>query len=686
VLVTASGTAQTVTEVAKAIDIVNADQMSQRGVFQISEAIRVLPGIQVQTLEGPGSFTTIQTRGLRSRDTAVLIDGLRFQDSGSPENDASGFLGDLTTTDTERVELLRGSGSSLYGSSAMAGVINIVSRAGGRPTHGDAGVEGGGLGMFRGVAGVGGGLGGDRLNYSGGISHVNIANGVRDLSPSRITSVQGSAKYVVRPRMTVAGRLWANTAKLTSSEPPAFTPAVLANSTPGRVQAIPLPDDQLERFEQGQPFAAGIATYIPNQIDSDGNRLSSFFSGTGTLQHVVSDTTTYRMSYQGVDTRRGYRDGPAGPGQFEPFSIGTGHFNGRTDTVQARLDRRLGAIHLLTAGYEFMREKYFSFEDSPSDETRTNAITLAQRSHAIYAQDQMQLAGGRLQLAFSGRIQFFDLEQPAFSGTSGNPYEGSIGTVDTPNAYTGDASAAYFFQTTGTKLRIHGGNSYRAPSSYERLGGGFGFYYGDPRLAPERAVAVDGGVDQWLLDSKLQLSGTVFWTELLEAIRFENNLPAGDPFGRSFGYANGGGGSARGVELSAHLSPTRATQAQISYTYAHSESETPTFGTSYFKMLGFAPHTLALSATQWMTPRFHATFDLFAKSAYDMTLFGAADRLFEFDGPTKANLVVGYEVPTRDLGGVEIYAKIENLFGQRPYEEGFIGPGRWAVAGVRLRY
>ena len=382
--------------------------------------------------------------------------------------------------------------------------------------------------------------------------------------------------------MAVTARLWGNTADLTSTESPAFTPAILANSVPGRVPAIPLPDDQLERFEQGQAFAAGNATYIPNQIDPDGNRLSSFFSGTGSFQHVVSDTTTYRIAYQGVDTRRGYEDGPGGPGQFEPFSTGTGHFNGRTDTVQARVDRRAGTRNFITAGYEFMREKYFSFDDTPTDDTQENAIALSQRSHAIYAQDQIQL-GGQLVLTLSGRMQFFSLDQPEFSGTAGNPYEGNIGTVEAPNAYTGDVSVAYFVPTPQTKLRVHAGNSYRAPSLYERFGGGFGSYYGDPRLEPERAVSVDGGVDQWLFESKLQLSGTLFWTELQEAIRFENTLPADDPFERFFGYANGGGGSARGVELSAHVSPTGATQAQVSYTYANSESEVPTFGTDYFE-------------------------------------------------------------------------------------------------------
>ena len=83
VMVTASNTSQTITEIAKAADVVDAEQIDRRNVFQISEAIRGSPGLLIQTQEGPGSFTTISVRGLRNHDTAILVDGMRFQDSGS---------------------------------------------------------------------------------------------------------------------------------------------------------------------------------------------------------------------------------------------------------------------------------------------------------------------------------------------------------------------------------------------------------------------------------------------------------------------------------------------------------------------------------------------------------------------------------------------------------------------------
>jgi iron complex outermembrane receptor protein len=686
VVVTASGTSQSITEVAKAVDMVDAEQMNLRDAFQITEAIRIVPGVQVQQSEGPGSFTTIQTRGLRTTDTAVLIDGMRFQDSGSPQNEASAFLGDLTPTDTERVEFMRGSGSSLYGSNAIAGVVNIVSRSGGGPTRGELRVEGGGLGLFRGVGGIGGGS--ERGNYSASVSHLNVIDGVRERSPYRNTSAQGSARFSLRPGMILTARVWSDSARAASTEAPTLTPALLANSPAnGRVAAVPLPIDQLALFEQGQPFAAGNATYIPNQIDPDGQRRSSFISGTVTLQQLLSPATTYRIAYQAVDTRRGYRDGPEGPGPFDPPAAETGHFNGRTGTLQARLDQHFGRYTFLTAGYELVHEQYVSFTDTPSDPNETNGIDLSMRSHAFYAQDQIPLLGGRLQLNLSGRIQLFSLRQPVFSGIADNPYQSRIATIETPNAYTGDGSAAYFFASSQTKLRAHGGNSYRAPSAYERFGGGFGTYYGDPRLRPDRALALDGGVDQWLFHAKLQLSGTLFVTKLQEAIRFVNVLPADDPFERPFGgYANGGSGRARGVELSAHWSPTNKTAAQVSYTYTDSRADAPTVGTNYFKFLGLAPHAFALSATQWIAPRFRATVDLFTRSNYAMTISGGGNRLFDFNGTTKANVVLGYEMPMAGARKIELYTKIENLFNQVPYEDGNIGPGRWAVAGLRFKY
>ena len=161
--------------------------------------------------------------------------------------------------------------------------------------------------------------------------------------------------------------------------------------------------------------------------------------------------------------------------------------------VQARLDSAFGTSNFFSAGYEFEREQYYR---EVSDVSAT--VTIDSYSHALYAQDRIELLDSRLQLSFGGRAQTFNLPDPVFVGGS-HPYGDA--NFEAPSAYTGDAALACFFPDSGTKLRVHVGNSYRAPSPFERFGGSFSSFssafsfWGDPRLKPEQSVAFDGGID-----------------------------------------------------------------------------------------------------------------------------------------------------------------------------------------------
>ena len=685
VVVTASSTPRSVREVAKAVDVVDSEEILLRNEMSITEAVRMAPGIRVRTLRGPGSLTTIQTRGLRNQDTAVLIDGMRFRDAAGLQGDATPFLQSMATVDTERVEFMRGSGSTLYGSNAMAGVINITSRTGSGSPQGDFIVEGGGLGLVRTVPSVRGGLAGDRFTYSGALSYVNMMKGVRKDQSYRNASPQGMVRYQFSPGLSATGRFYYSTEELQTNESPTFTPEVLANfPTSGPVTAEALPTGQLERFEEGRPFDAGTATFIPDQHDPDQLRSSSFFNGSASVQHVVSGSTSYRVSYQGVDTKRDFVDGPLGGGIFEQPAQ-TSLFDGRIDTVQARLDSSVGDRNLISAGYEFEREDY---RDGNSG--NSGSVQIESRSQSIFAQDQLQFLDGQLQVIVGGRLQTFDPQQPTFVGGD-NPYEGV--PYDSPTAYTGDVSAAYFVTDSDTKVRFHLGNSYRAPSLYERFGGSFSSfsnsysYWGDPRLKPERAVSVDGGLDQWLFDSQAQVSATVFFTELSETIIFDfANFPANDPFGRFGGYRNAGGGSAKGVEVSLRASSATTTTVHVSYTFTDSESDIPTIGDDYFGFLGISRHLFTMMASHWLTEQVNVTFDLSTASDYSLSPFGAMGRRMVFTGPVMADVVARYALPLGSGPRMDVYGKVNNMFGQRPYENGFLGPGVWATGGVRIQY
>src|SRR6201999_759712 len=116
-------------------------------------------------------------------DTAVLVDGLRLRDASATQADASGLIEDLLFTDASRVEVLRGSGSSLYGTNAIGGVVNVITDEGGGRTRGSVLLEGGSLGTFRGRVQLSGGFLRDRIEYSLGLADTDVTSGVGGAGP-----------------------------------------------------------------------------------------------------------------------------------------------------------------------------------------------------------------------------------------------------------------------------------------------------------------------------------------------------------------------------------------------------------------------------------------------------------------------------------------------------------------------
>src|SRR5262249_30495257 len=145
VLVTAAGTPQTIDEVSKAVSVISSHEIERRDEYSIGETLRTVPGLRIQQLGGPRTLTQIRMRGLRDSDTAILVDGLRLRDASSIQGDATSLIEELFTVNSDRLEVLRGSGSSLYGTNAIGGIINVISDQGGAPTHGQVQIEGGQL-------------------------------------------------------------------------------------------------------------------------------------------------------------------------------------------------------------------------------------------------------------------------------------------------------------------------------------------------------------------------------------------------------------------------------------------------------------------------------------------------------------------------------------------------------------
>ncbi len=699
VTVTAASEPQSVDQVSKALDVVMARDAEQRGLFSIGDAIRFVPGLRVSTRGGPGALTTIQTRGLRVTDTAVLIDGFRFRDPTSVQGEASAYIGDLLLVDTSRIEVLRGSGSSLYGTNSMSGTVNIITDAGGGRAHGDVDVQGGGLGMFRGVARMAGGALQDRLGYSVGLAHLNVTEGVDDVGAVRDWSGQTGITYALTPKIRLGLDVFANTGYLQENVSPSPTSSAPVT---GIIPAIPLSAAGMRLADANLPYAPGNATFVPSLGDPDAGRYSHFVDSLFRFEHAVSSGLTYRVGYAIVDTNRNNTDGPAGPNlpeYFQPLFNTSDRYAGRIDTLQARADYLLGSHQVLAGGYEFEREHYLnvSTDQNPDLAQRAYYRTDAtQGTNAVFAQDQMTLASGRLQILLSGRFTRATLEQPNLIGGA-SPYAGSK-LPSPPDAYTGDASLAYFVQRTSTKLRAHLGNSFRLPSIYERFGGyfygGTYFAFGDPRLSPERAVSADFGFDQYLFRQALKISGTYFYSHLQQVIGFLD-FPPGyvDPYGRTGGYYNTGGGIARGVELSGDFHPSRSTTLFASYTYTdaldrHSQYYTGT-GVDPLQSPRILPNIVTVVATQQFGTHLDAAMDFEGGSDYLYPLFGLsplASNAYRFDGPRQLGLSAGYLVAVTERTAARFYVRVSNALNQDFYEDGFRTPRRWAVGGIHFSF
>ncbi|MFN7939679.1 MAG: TonB-dependent receptor [Bryobacteraceae bacterium] len=670
VVVTASGTPLSVDSTAKALDITELADIERRAEFSIAEVLRQTPGMRVQQLGGPGGFTQIHTRGLRSFDTAVVIDGFRLRDAGSPQGDAAAFLGDLLVVDPARVEVLRGSGSSLYGSHAIGGVIQIVTDQGGGPLHGEIATEGGGLGFFRGLARMSGSAAKDKLQFSAGVAHMNVTRGVDGDDRARNASVQGSAQYLFTPQSRLSARFWGtDTFTQLNSSPYAGATANLPAF--GLIDAVP-----------GKTFITGLN-------DPDARRAGKQFSGLVSYLHELRPGTTLRLGYQGLTTSRDNRDGPGGF-RFPPAFNNSAVFDGDIHNLQARIDSTIGRHQLISAGYEFELEKYenISRDENPNAAQRVFARTaVRQRSSSVFAQDQLRLLDSRLLVSLSGRWQRFSLRQPEFEG--GVPAYAITRFAAPPDALTGDIAIAYLLRP-GTKLRAHGGNAYRAPALYERFGTYFfsGMFsaLGDPRLSPERALSMDAGFDQYFLGSKVRASATYFYTQLQNVVGFGALLGA-DPFGRFSGYRNMRGALARGVELSGEAALTRSTRMMASYTHTRSQQRNSVFVEGFLYSPRIPKNMGTWLVTQRIGSRLEITGDL-AWSGQSITpLFaGTGTRGFLFDGARKLDVAAAYTLPLTDRWRMQFFTRVDNVLNQTWYEDGFRVPKAWAVGGLKLLF
>jgi vitamin B12 transporter len=167
-VVTATRSETPLREVGSSVSVITHEDIVKRQVLTVADALRIVPGLDVLNSGGPGKVTSVFLRGANSNQTLVLIDGIEMNDPSSPNN---GFdFANLTVDNIERIEVLRGGESSIYGSDAMGGVINIITKKGaGKPAYSVQG-QGGSYGTFKVGGEVSGGT--EQVDFSLGASHM----------------------------------------------------------------------------------------------------------------------------------------------------------------------------------------------------------------------------------------------------------------------------------------------------------------------------------------------------------------------------------------------------------------------------------------------------------------------------------------------------------------------------------
>ncbi|MCB9958112.1 MAG: TonB-dependent receptor [Rhodospirillaceae bacterium] len=154
ITISANATPTPVNQVGSAVTIITAEELEERGTAILSDVLREVPGLAVSRTGPVGTQTQVRIRGAEANHTVVLIDGIPAND---PAIGREVYFADLLAADIERIEVLRGPQSALYGSEAIGGVINIVTRRGHGPIRAYASVEGGSFATGQGVVGVQGG-------------------------------------------------------------------------------------------------------------------------------------------------------------------------------------------------------------------------------------------------------------------------------------------------------------------------------------------------------------------------------------------------------------------------------------------------------------------------------------------------------------------------------------------------
>lgn len=505
VVVSATRGEATLSSLGVSADVLERDRIDDRAPASLLPLLQDVPGVATARAGQPGQQGSVFVRGGESRYARVLVDGVAVNQPGGAYD-----FGTVLPFELERVEVVRGAASSLYGTDALAGVVSLETRrasAGERPTL-RAEAEGGSFDWQR-LLGASSGARG-AFDWNAGLQRLTTENQTPNSAFAQTTAAL-STGLKLDPRTQLRAVLRLDDSTVGTPGPTAFAP--------------PDMDASFEREDLAAAVRAGRA----------GARL--------TQQLQLGYARTDQLSLDPVDSGCHVPEWEGRPGAFPicDFPDPDG-FQNQTERLAAgyQADAALGTRHLLTVGAELEHEK-------GALGSRSAELLRPERTNfGVYLQDRL-LLGARAYLTLGGRVE----------------HNGSYGTRAVPRA----ALAVRLRDgEDATTLRASAGMGIKEPSFFESYGESF-FARGNPDLDPERSTTFDLGVEQRLFASRLRATLTWFHHDYRDQIAY--TVVDFTTFEGT--YVNLAHTRAQGIELSAEARPLPALALVGQYTYLDGE-------------------------------------------------------------------------------------------------------------------
>lgn len=613
--------------VAAMITVLTGEELRAQGIHSVAEALRQVPGAQVVQNGSFGAATSLFLRGGQSDYVKVLVDGIPANQPGGSYDFSA-----LTTDNVERIEVLRGPASVIYGSDAVTGVVHIITRggsgleragAGGTSVAADALVEGGTYGSFRWDGSARGEVG--PVGWSAALS--------------RFTT-DGAYAYNNRFRNTVASALL--TAGAGTRSDLTFT----GRWTDGRFQ---FPTDFTGAVVDHNQFATNRELTLSAEA---GHRFVPGLEARLLVGRYESDV--------GSDDRP---DPPPGPTLLSVRNAEMRRWNADARVIFS------GVKHaLLSTGvsYDTQREEVASELDFGFGPT-TDLFEASRRNWGFYLQGSGEPAEG-IRLSVGGRLD----DNERFG------------------AHWTWRASALVFATPGTRIRLAAGSGFKEPSFFENFGGGG--VVGNPGLQPELSTSLEAGVEQELIGGRLLLGFTGFRQRFRDLVQFTFAVP--NP-GVDPNYVNIARANANGIEAVMEVRNAGPLTGRLSYTWLDTNVEDAGFSVGAdeefvegLPLIRRPAHALSGSmGTAWRLPVQLDAVVTYVGSREDL-------RFAAFPDPTRRIMLPSYVTldlsgsawlvpPRRGRPGVGVRARVENVMDER-YEQtaGFPARGRVVLVGL----